>query len=414
MANQPKKIRAHSLTGRITYGLMLAAFQAVKRNRGAAGIDKVSIKMFAANLDQNLQALMRDLKDGSFGPIPLRRLYIPKSATEFRPLGIPAVRDRVGQEVIRRLLQPIFEPLFHDASFGFRPKRNCHQAVQAVLKFHGEGFRVVLDADIKGFFDNLPFKVILAAVAQEVADSNILRLVEKFLRSGVMENGVFKPTTVGTPQGGVISPLLANIVLNHMDWQLHKLGWRFVRYADDFVLVCQNQSQAEEALAHVQQILQELGLKLSAEKTKITTYAKGYSFLGFWLSSRSRRMRPKSVQKFKDKIRELTCRKHNFEAKVMAQLNRVIRGTAQYFATPFFTGRTLFHKLDSWIRMRLRSMKYKRRCLKDNRKLWVKSFERLGLLTLESFCCPKPCLSMQPDSSHQAISGPLARHWFFQ
>jgi RNA-directed DNA polymerase len=200
MANQPK-IKAHSLTGRITYGLMQAAFKAVKRNRGAAGIDKVSIQMFAANLDQNLQALMRDLKDGSFQPLPLRRHYIPKNATEFRPLGIPAVRDRVGQEVLRRLLQPIFEPTFHDSSYGFRPGRNCHQAIQAVLKLHEAGFQVVLDADIAGFFDNLPFKVIMAAVAQKVADGNILRLIEKFLRSGVMENGAFKPTTVGTPQG---------------------------------------------------------------------------------------------------------------------------------------------------------------------------------------------------------------------
>jgi len=390
MAHQPN-IKAHSLTGRITDGLMREAFKAVKRNRGAAGIDKVSIQMFAANLDQNLHTLMRDLKDGSFAPLPLRRHYIPKNETEFRPLGIPAVRDRVGQEVLRRLLQPIFEPTFHDASYGFRPGRNCHQAIQAVLKLHEAGLQQVVDADITGFFDNLPFKVIMAAVAEKVADGNILRLIEKFLRSGVMENGVFKPTTVGTPQGGVLSPLLANIVLNHMDWQLEQLGWRFVRYADDFVLVCQTPAQAEEALANVQQILQGLGLKLSAEKTRITTYGKGYSFLGFWLSSRSRRMRPKSLLKFKDKIRELSCRKHNFEAQVIVQLNQVIRGTAHYFATPFFTARETFHKLDSWIRMRMRSMKYKRKSPEDNRKLRDKTFARLGLLTLESFCWPRPC-----------------------
>jgi len=414
MANQPK-IKAHSLTGRITYGLMQEAFKAVKRNRGAAGIDKVSIEMFAADLDQNLQALMRDLKEGSFEPLPLRRHYIPKNATEFRPLGIPAVRDRVGQEVLRRLLQPIFEPTFHDASYGFRPGRNCHQAIQAVLKLQEAGLHHVVDADIAGFFDNLPFKVIMAAVAQKVADGNILRLIEKFLRSGVMENGVFKPTTVGTPQGGVLSPLLANIVLNHMDWQLEKLGWRFVRYADDFVVVCQTPAKAEEALADVQQIIQELGLKLSAEKTRITTYGKGYSFLGFWLSSRSRRMRPKSVLKFKDKIREVTRRSHNFEAKVIVELNQVIQGTAQYFATPFFTAKESFHKLDSWIRMRVRSMKYKRRCLDDNRKLRIKTFERLGLLTLESFCWSRSCQRMQPGSSHKAISGPnTARPWSFR
>ena len=320
----------------------------------------------------------------------------------------------MGQEVLRRLLQPIFEPTFHDASYGFRPGRNCHQAIQAVLKLHEAGFNHVVDADIAGFFDNLPFKVIMAAVAEKVADGNILRLIEKFLRSGVMENGVFKPTTVGTPQGGVLSPLLANIVLNHMDWQLQRLGWHFVRYADDSVVVCQTPAKAEEALADVQQILQGLSLKLSAEKTRITTYGKGYSFLGFWLSSRSRRMRPKSLLKFKDKIREVTRRKHNLEAKVIVQLNQVIRGTAQYFATPFFTAQAKFHKLDSWIRMRVRSMKYKRRCLDDNRKLRIKTFERLGLLTLESFCWPRSCQRMQPGSSHEAISGPKARSWSFR
>ena len=302
------KVKAHSLTGRITRPLMLAAFKAVKRNRGAAGIDRVSIKMFEANLAENLAALERDLKDGSFCPLPLRRKYILKEPGKFRPLGIPAVRDRVGQEVLRRLLHPIFEPLFHDASCGFRKRRNCHLALEKVLKLHEAGYRVVLDADIKGFFDNLPLAVIMEAVAAQVADGNILRLIEKFLRCGVMEDGVFKPTTVGTPQGGVISPLLANIVLNHLDWRLHEHGFRFVRYADDFVVLCQTTAQAEEALTLVTQTLTELGLALSPEKTRITTYGKGYTFLGFVLSSRSRRMREKSVRKFREKVEALTVR----------------------------------------------------------------------------------------------------------
>ena len=192
------KPKVHSLTGRITLPLLQAAFKAVKRNRGAAGIDKVSLNMFEANLVENLLALLRDLKDGSFVPFPLRRKYIPKEPGKFRPLGIPAVRDRVAQEAVRRLLHPIFEPLFHDASFGFRPGRNCHQALGRVLELHDQGFQVVLDADIKGFFDNLSHAVIMEAVAAQVADGNILRLIEKFLRAGVVEEGVFKPTTVGT------------------------------------------------------------------------------------------------------------------------------------------------------------------------------------------------------------------------
>jgi group II intron reverse transcriptase/maturase len=365
------------------------AFMAVKRNRGAAGVDKVSIKMFEANLDDNLAALMRDLKTGTFRSLPLRRAYIPKGpgSKKFRPLGIPAVRDRVAQEVLRRLLTPIFEPGFHDASFGYIPKRNCHQAIARVLEFHSEGYRVVLDADVTSFFDNIPHPVIMAPLAAEVADGNILRLVEKFLTAGVMENGVFKPTTVGTPQGGVISPLLANIVLNHLDWELADAGYRFARYADDFVIVCQTHQQAQEALTLVQRVLNNLGLELSPEKTKITTYGKGYEFLGFFLSSRSRRMGSKAVQRLKAKVRGLTVRKHNLDQNVIDRLNRIVRGTALYYATCFSTSRWTFQKLDSWIRMRLRCMKLKRKNYNDNRKLRVKYFRRkFGLLTLEEFC----------------------------
>jgi len=385
-----KKQKVHSLTGRITPKLMLAAFKAVKRNRGAAGIDKVSVQMFEANLADNLQALMQDLKTGSFEPKPLRRVFIPKNDTEFRPLGIPSVRDRVAQEVVRRLLAPIFEPWFHPSSFAYIQDRNAHQALEALLALHRAGMRDVFDADIQGFFDNLRHDVIMHAVAEEVADGNILRLVEKFLKSGVMEYGVFKPTSIGTPQGGVISPLLANIVLNRLDWQLHHAGFAFVRYADDFVVVCPSPNRAEEARAFVETVLAELGLLLSPAKSKIVSYGKGYSFLGFDLSSRSRHMRPKSLMKFKDKVRELTPRKHNFEAKVIVKLNRVIGGTARYFATSFFTGRENFHKLDSWIRMRLRCMKFKRKSRRDNRRLRVKTFTKLGLLTLESFCLSHP------------------------
>jgi len=385
-----KKVKVHSLTGRITPQLMRQAFRAVQRNRGAAGVDKVSITMFAANLEENLAALMRDLKTGVFRPLPLRRVHIPKGpgSNKLRPLGIPVVRDRVAQEVMRRLLAPIFEPRFHDASFGFIPGRNCHQAIERVLELHRQGYKVVLDADIAGFFDNIPHRVIMEAVAAEVADGNILDLVEGFLTAGVMEDGVFKPTTIGTPQGGVISPLLANIVLNHLDWQLHQAGYHFARYADDFVVVCQTQQQAHEARALVERVLtDDLGLQLSSEKTKVTTFGKGYEFLGFFLSSRSRRMREKSVQKFKAKVRELTVRKCNLDAEVVEKLNRVIRGTANYFATEFSTCRWMFQKLDSWLRMRLRCMKLKRKNYNDNRKLRGGFFRRkLGLLTLEEFC----------------------------
>jgi group II intron reverse transcriptase/maturase len=383
---KPNQHKVHSLTGRITRVLVRQAFKAVRRNRGAAGIDRVSLKMFEANLEENLLSVMTSLKQGSFEPKPLRRHYIDKGGGKLRPLGIPAVRDRVAQEVLRRLLSPIFERKFLDRSFGFRPQRSCHQALERVLQDHQDGFRWVLDADIQGFFDNLPHSVMMAALAAEVADGNILRLIQKFLRAGVMENGVFKPTSVGTPQGGVISPLLANIVLHHLDEQLHRSGYRFVRYADDFVVLTSSKTQAKEALHLVSQTLEPLGLKLSPEKTRITTYGQGYAFLGFVIGSRSRRMRPKSEQKLKEKVRSLTQRHFNLDAHLIEKLNRVLRGTALYFAPRWSTSRWQFRRLDSWIRMRLRAMKLRRKCHNDNWRIPNAKFAQLGLVSLESFC----------------------------
>lgn len=384
MSNGVQKV--HSLTGRITPELMRAAFKSVKRNRGAAGIDRVSIQMFEANLEENLLALMHDLKQGTLVPVPLRRVFLPKAPGKVRPLGIPSVRDRVAQEVLRRLLAPLFESRFHPDSFGFRPERNCHQAIERILELWRQGDSHVLDADIQGFFDNLPHPVIMQGLSAVVADGNILRLVEKFLNAGVMENGVFKPTSVGTPQGGVISPLLANIALDSLDWFLDKQGLRFVRYADDFVVLCRSETQAKEALIEVQRHLSDqLGLALSPEKTLVTTFKKGFSFLGFDISSRAVTMRTKSVEKFKDKVRALTRRSRNMDQEALVKLNRVIRGTANYFATPFSHNRWLFGHLDRWIRMRLRCMKYKRKWRTDNQRLRNKHLRRAGLLSLRDF-----------------------------
>ena len=400
------KQKVHSLTGRITPALMQKAFKKIKGNRGAAGVDKVSIGMFESNLQENLAALMRDLKKKTFQAKPMRRVHIPKGpgSKETRPLGIPIVRDRVAQEVLRLLLHPVFEPMFHDDSYGFRPGRNCHKAIERVLELHRAGDKHVLDADIKGFFDNIPHKVIMRLVAEEVADGNILNLVQRFLSAGVMEDGVFKPTNIGTPQGGVISPLLANIVLNQLDWALHDAGFRFARYADDFVIIGSSKQRMQEALECVKHTLNgQLGLQLSPEKTHITTYGKGYEFLGYFLSVRSRRMRDKSERKFKDKVRELTQRHWNLDGDVITKLNRVIRGTANYFSAEFSTSRWRFQKLDSWIRMRLRAMKLKRKNCNDNRKIRNSYFGcKLRLLTLEAFCTE--C------DSHGKVNNVIPRH----
>lgn len=394
-----KKRKVHSLTGRITPQLMVDAFKAVKRNRGTCGIDKVSIQRFESQLDQNLEALMRALKDRSYQPYPLRRAYIPKEENQRRPLGIPAVRDRIAQEVIRRLLEPIFERLFHKDSFGFRKKRNCHQGVERVLELFQMGYGYVVDADIQAFFDTIPHRLIMKAVAEEVADGNILGLVERFLNSGVMEDGKFIPTTKGTPQGGVISPLLANIVLNYLDWHLEDHGYPFVRYADDFIVLTQSQAEAEKALILVKDFLAtQLGLELNLEKTKITTCGKGFEFLGFSISSRGVRIRPKSVEKFRDKVRKLTIRSHNLDQQAIMKLNRVIRGTANYFATTFSNCHYQFTELDKWIRRRLRCMKYKSISRRHNLRMRVKYVRRFGLLSLVDLC---------PIVKEQSIDSPV-------
>ncbi len=382
------KIKAHSLTGRITDQVMSTAFRNVRRNRGAAGIDKISIQLYQKNLLENLLALKRRLKDRSFKPLPLRRVHISKGEGKTRPLGIPAVRDRVAQEVLRQLLSPLFERIFHDDSYGFRPGRNCHQAVERVLELRRQGYTHVLDADIQGFFDNIPHDVIMAGVAAEVADGNILGLVERFLKAGVMEEGLFQPTRLGTPQGGVISPLLANIALNSLDWRLHDAGFRCVRYADDFVVLCRSEAEVMAAHDLVQQHLTQLGLSLSAEKTKQTRFRDGFAFLGFVLSSWAVTMRPKAVEKFKTKLRELTPRHHNLDHEVVRKVNAVVRGTANYFATAFSSVRALFRTLNRWMRMRLRCMKFKCKRMTDNWRLHGKHLARLGFVFLSARAPP--------------------------
>jgi len=361
-----------------------SAFKAVKRNRGAAGVDKVDIRAFEANLEQNLAALMFDLKyPGRYHASPLRRVFIPKGEGKLRPLGIPTVRDRVAQEVVRSLLEPIFEPLFSESSFGFRPGRSAHQAIQAVTAAQKRRYTWVVDADIRSFFDTIPHDLIINLVAEQVADGSILNILREFLSAGVMEDFAFLPTLSGTPQGGVISPLLANIVLNRLDQRLMQAGFCFVRYADDFVVLCRTHARAEQALDFVDNVLrQELGLSLSPNKTRITNFVEGFDFLGFHLTRRRASIRPKSIEKLKDKVRLLTVRCHNLDQNAIRKLNRVLLGFAHYFSTPWSTVRDQFALLDHWIRMRIRSMKFKHISKGDNRRWSNRHLSNIGLVSL--------------------------------
>jgi group II intron reverse transcriptase/maturase len=288
----------------------------------------------------------------------------------------------VAQEVVRSLLEPIFEPTFAECSYGFRRGRNAHQAVQEVLRLLKVAGRVVLDADIQAFFDNIPHQLILDRVAEFVADGTILCLLREFLTAGVMEDGVLHSTVKGTPQGGVISPLLANIVLTVLDQRLMQAGFRLVRFADDFVVVCPSRTSAEQALALVSETLHQLGLSLALDKTRITNRREGFQFLGFRIAVNSVSVRQKSVEKFKDRVRAITQRSHNLDQDAITALNRVITGFAHFFAQPFSTVLSLFADLDGWIRMRLRCMKFKRISRKDNWRMRNAHLERLNLASL--------------------------------
>lgn len=378
----PRKLRVHALTGRITPEVMRKAFKAVKRNRGAAGLDKESLKRFEANVEENLLALMRDLKSGAYQAIPRRRVYIPKGKGAWRPLGIPAVRCRVAQEVIRALIEPIFEPTFHDHAHGFRRHRSCHTAMAQLVELPRQGFRVVVDADLTGFCDRIPHPLSLDLVAGEIADGNILALIKKCLQAGVMADGEVRPTLKGPPQGGVRSPLLANIVLNHLDWRWEELGYTFVRYADDFVGLGKTKRQAERALEAVTACVEEdLGLSLNPDTTQLTTFGQGFEFLGYQVTARTIRMGGKAEERCKTKIKALTRRSHHLDAAVVLKVNRVIRGTVRYFAPEFTTCLGQLNELDRWIRRRIRCRKYKRIWKSDNRRLKSRHIAHMGCMT---------------------------------
>ena len=388
MNNRQKKFKVHSLTGRIDLKLMKNAFKAVKKKRGAAGIDYVYIDTYKKNEEQNLIKLMSKLKKrGNYKCAPLKRVLIPKGDTgKFRKLGIPTIEDRIAQEVIRQLINPTFEAKFHENSFGYRSGRGCHQALRRVLEYKQNGYNNVVDIDVEGFFDNIEHDIIMAFIRSEIADGNVLDIIESFLGSGVKEEGKIIPTTKGTPQGGVISPLLANITLNYLDWQLESAGYKFVRYADDLVIMCKTSSEAEDALQFTRKVLSDLKLVNSSEKTKIARAGESFEFLGFEIKRQTVVMREKSRKKLKDSLRDLTTRKHNLEDEVFEKLNRKLRGTINYFNTEFSHNEYYFCKIGTYLRRRIRSMKYKNIRKTNNLRLRNKQITKNGLKSIKELC----------------------------
>jgi len=244
-----KRIKAHSLIDKIYYKLNLYnAWEKVKANRGAGGVDGKSIEWFEENLEENIERLHQELKKDEYRPQPVKRVWIPKPNGDKRGLGIPTIRDRVVQQAMLIRLEPVFEPTFVENSYGFRPGRSAHQAVEEISKMLRKGYWWIMEADIKGYFDNIPHERLIDLVAERVSDGRVLRLIRSFLKAGVMEELKVKEQVKGTPQGGVISPLLANIYLNRYDQKMLKEGFKVIRYADDFVVMCKTKREAERAM----------------------------------------------------------------------------------------------------------------------------------------------------------------------
>ena len=338
-----------------------AAWARVRLNAGAAGIDKQTIDLFEKNEEWELQQLHEQLRDGKYRPLAVRRTWINKpGSTEKRPLGIPAIRDRVVQTALRHTLEPIWEAEFAETSYGFRPGRGCLNALRRVDELLKKGYTWVVDADLRKYFDTIPHDRLMEVVRQRVADGRVLDLIESYLQAGVMDGDEIQEPELGTPQGAVMSPFLSNLYLDDLDHETARQGYAMVRYADDFVILCRSQEEAERALAWVRGQVEAKGLTLHPEKTRLVdaTQKGGFDFLGYHFERGMRWPRKKSLDKLKERVRLETPRNSGRSLLVtIGKLNQVLRGWFGYFK---YSHKTTFRPIDSWVRMRLRSILRKR------------------------------------------------------
>jgi RNA-directed DNA polymerase len=371
---------------------LAAAAAKVVANKGAAGVDHVGVEQFGRYVNDNLRQLGEQLRQGTYQPQAIRRVYIPKlGSAEKRPLGIPTVRDRVVQTAIVHVLEPIFERDFAPTSYGFRPQRGAQPALDRVEELLKAGYRYVVDADLKSYFDTIPHERLLQRIGEKVADGRLLGLIESFLKAGILEGLREWTPTAGAPQGAVLSPLLSNIYLDPLDHLMAARGIQMVRYADDFVILCRSKAEAEGALAEVKAWVDANGLTLHPDKTRIVdTAADPFDFLGYRFDRDKRYVRPKSLAKLKETIRSKTKRTDGRSlAVIIGALNRTLVGWFGYFKR---CSATVFSGLDGWIRRRLRSLLRKRRKLKgisrhgaDEQKRWPNSFfAEAGLFSLKT------------------------------
>lgn len=384
LMNNPMKLKYHSLYGQLLQDrVLMNAWKKVKANRGSGGIDGVTIKEYAKNEQENVLELLEKLKAKEYKPTPVRRVYIPKKDGKKRPLGIPTLEDRIVQQALTDILMPKYEKLvFHNWSMGYRPGRGVESALQVIIKNIELGRNWIYDCDIKGFFDNIPHKKLMKVLNKVIADGTVLDLIWSWLKCGYMEDGKYYNTKAGQPQGGVISPLLANVYLNELDWELHKAKIYFVRYADDFLLFCETEEEVTRAGNIAKSVIESLGLEVAMNKTKVVDFKNDdFDFLGFhfnhWRTSKNGKdyysivPTEKSIKTFKKAIKDKTQRKWTKpKEEWIKDINPIIVGKTNYFlnvykALKVFEGRIQTHcvihamstyldRMDSYVRQRLR------------------------------------------------------------
>ena len=399
--------KVHSLVDKVYKRKNLElAWEKVWRNQGGGGVDGQSLEEFKESLTEHLDRLHEELKTDTYAPQPVRRHLIPKAGQpgKLRSLGIPTIYDRVCQQALLNRLEPIFELVFDEANFGYRKGRSAKDALGKVWKEVKEGNEWIVDADLKDFFGSVDHEKLMTLVNQRISDGRVLRLLEKMLTAGCSVHGKLLPTTQGTPQGGVVSPLLSNVLLTPFDREMRRQGYRLTRYADDWLVTCKSKAEAHGALRAATRILRQLGVTLHSEKTQIVHVRHGFEFLGFKIKRGSRPLnlpahkirsgvvsgnlyaypRQKSIDHFKDQIRSRTRRKVPLStAELIEAVNPVIRGWGLYYCKAHV--RKLFHRLDGWIVRRLWSQRYKRwRCSGWKTLPTPKLYGEMGLVNLIS------------------------------
>jgi group II intron reverse transcriptase/maturase len=373
--------KVHSLIDKVYKRKNLEmAWDHVQANRGSGGVDGQSLEAFGQQLGSELNRLQTELKEEAYQPQPVRQVQIPKAGKpgEFRTLGIPTIYDRVCQQALLNRLEAIFEPVFDDANFGYRRGRSTKDALRKVWKEIQSGREWIVDADLKDFFGSVDHEKLLTLVAQRVADGRVLRLIKAMLKAGSYGQGRLFPSERGTPQGGVVSPLLSNILLTPFDREMRRRGYQLTRYADDWVVTCKSVAEARAAVAAALRILKQLGVVLHPQKTRIVHVQHGFEFLGYKIKrgkalrlpasmirsqARSGALyaypREKSIGRFKDQVRQRTKRRVPLRTReLIAELNPVLRGWGEYYKRAHV--RKLFHQLDGWVRRRIWSHRFKR------------------------------------------------------